>query len=95
MASVMEKLYPPIIGGSLPACYKDKSGTVVITVPFSMNRAVDSKLIGGFRIKIKTVQSNTFLKTLDIVGSDLIKTLNNNIATFHWTDFDDSKVKLG
>lgn len=95
MASVMEKLYPPIIGGSLPACYKDKSGTVVITVPFSMNRAVDSKLVGGFRIKIKTVQSNTFLKTLDIVGSDLIKTLNNNIAIFHWTDFDDSKVKLG
>ena len=46
-------------------------------------------------VKIKTVQSNTFLKTLDIVGNDLIKTLNNNIAIFHWTDFDDSKVKLG
>ena len=93
MASVVEKLYPPVIGGSLPACFKNDDGAVVITVPFSMNRAVDSSLVDSFRLKIKTVQSNTYIKTL-IVDSTT-EALNSRIATFTWTDFDESKVKIG
>lgn len=44
------KLYPPNIGGTIPAF----CGTV-ITVPFSMNKAVGRGDIGGFALKIKTI----------------------------------------
>lgn len=93
MAGIIEKLYPPIIGDSIPACYKNDNGTVVITVPFSMNRAVDSSVVGGFKLKIKTVQSNTYIKTLDVDSTT--QALNSRIATFSWYDFDDTKVKIG
>jgi hypothetical protein len=53
-----EKLYPPIIPGTLPAFYTD--GTVTkITVPFSMNKAVNTGNIKSFSLKIKTAYSNT------------------------------------
>lgn len=45
-----KKLYPPNIGGTIPAF----CGTV-LTVPFSMNKAVGKGEIGGFAVKIKTV----------------------------------------
>ena len=54
MRVVAEKLYPPIIGSSIPAFYND-GGTAEIAVPFSMNRAVSLNNISGFRLKIKTV----------------------------------------
>lgn len=58
----MAKLYPPIIPGTLPAFY----GTVTnITVPFSMNKAVNTNEISGFSLKIKTAYSNTLLGTLE------------------------------
>ena len=58
----MSKLYPPIIPGTLPAFY----GTVTnITVPFSMNKAVNTNEISGFSLKIKTAYSNTLLGTLE------------------------------
>lgn len=58
----MAKLYPPIIPGTLPAFY----GTVAnITVPFSMNKAVNTNEISGFSLKIKTAYSNTFIGTLE------------------------------
>ena len=98
MASVVEKLYPPVIGSAIPACYKisenQEKGTVVkITVPFSMNRAVDSHLIQGMKLKIKTVQSNTYLGTLDV--DSLAEALNTRIATFTWEHFENSNVKIG
>ena len=55
----MAKLYPPVIEGTIPAF----SGTE-LTVPFSMNRAVSMADVSGFSLKIKTVQSNSFIKTL-------------------------------
>ena len=59
-----EKLYPPIIPGTLPAFYTD--GTVTnITVPFSMNKAVNTNEISGFSLKVKTAYSNTFIGTLE------------------------------
>ena len=48
------KLYPPIIGDTIPAFYEE-NGAAIITVPFSLNRAVNIGDIGGFRIKIKNV----------------------------------------
>lgn len=50
----MAKLYPPVIEGTIPAF----NGTD-LTVPFSMNRSVSIAQIGGFALKIKTIQSNT------------------------------------
>jgi len=53
----MAKLYPPTINENIPAFYEE-NGTVKITVPFSMNRAVLKDDISGFILKIKTVQGN-------------------------------------
>ena len=55
----MEKLYPPVIEGTIPAFY----GTTLV-VPFSMNRSVSDSEINGFALKVKTVQSSTWLTTL-------------------------------
>ena len=61
----MVKLYPPIISGTLPAFYTD--GTVTkITVPFSMNKAVNTEDIDGFALKLKTAYSNTLIDVLKI-----------------------------
>ena len=35
----MAKLFPPIVGDTIPAFYSE-NGVVKITIPFSMNRAV-------------------------------------------------------
>ena len=50
----MAKLFPPIIGDTIPAFYS-KDGIVKITIPFSMNRAVNYSQVGGFELRIKTV----------------------------------------
>ena len=105
MAGVAEKLYPPVIGGSIPAFYQE-NGTAIIAVPFSMNRAVDTSRIGGFRLKIKTVQSNTFIKQLDLLGdANVINAITNRVVKFEWSGFDSSggnngtndsnKIKIG
>ena len=52
----MAKLYPPYIEGSIPAFY----GTS-LTVPFSMNRSVGRQEVSGIALKVKTIQSNSFL----------------------------------
>ena len=64
------KLYPPVIEGALPAFY----GTEVLSVPFSMNRAVGVSEVAGFALKIKTVSGLyiTTLKTEDTASFDLL-----------------------
>ena len=57
----MAQLYPPIIEGTLPAF---SHGNPII-IPFSMNKAVSFDEIAGFKIKIKTIQSNSYIKTFD------------------------------
>ena len=86
------KLYPPTIGGTLPAFYAE-NGTAEIAVPFSMSRAVGNGEIAKFRIKIKTVQSNTLLDTIDTVRLT-VKSLNERIAYFSW-NVPTGKVKIG
>lgn len=63
--TIQEKLYPPIINGSIPA-FCIKNGTANLAVPFSVNRAVSMNDVGGFRIKIKTVQSNLYLASYTV-----------------------------
>lgn len=69
MAIQNKKLYPPVIEGTIPAFY----GTV-LTVPFAMNKAVALNEVGGFSIKIKTVQSNTYIgyATTDLMNYENI-----------------------
>lgn len=79
-----EKLYPPIIPGTLPAFYTD--GTVTkITVPFSMNRAVSSGSIKGFALKLKTAYSNTLIDVLKIIIDNNFDFASKKIA-FFWSD---------
>lgn len=59
----MAKLFPPIIGDTIPAFYSE-NGIVKITIPFSMNKAVSNQQVSGFVLKVKTVQSSTYLLTL-------------------------------
>ena len=69
--SVSEKLYPPSIDESIPAFYKGTEGAI-LSVPFSMNRAVDSSEITGFSLKIKTVQGNKPLGTFSFPADNNI-----------------------
>ena len=57
---MMTKLYPPYIEGTIPAFYSE-GGTAILTVPFSMNRAVGLNEFKGFNLKVKTVQSSTYI----------------------------------
>lgn len=90
------KLYPPTIGTSLPAFYSDGNGTgtATIAVPFSMSRAVDVSNIIGFRLKVKTAQTNTFLKTLTC--EDVENSISNRTVVFNWNlDESNNPIKIG
>ena len=81
------KLYPPYIEGTIPAF----SGTV-ITVPFSMNKAVSKNQVAGFALKIKTVQSNTFITTIintDFERKELDYIFENGEVQFEIPTVDD------
>ena len=64
----MAKLYPPNIGGTIPAFCRD-GGTVKLTVPFSMNRAVGTAEIAGFVLKMKTV-NGTYIGTKTVKSGE-------------------------
>ena len=101
MAGIAEKLYPPVIPGSIPAFYSSNiNGTAaIIAVPFSMNKAVGYDDIDGFKLKIKTVQSNTYLTTLTAVKNS--DDFANRVVKFNWpnpqSSADESfkKIKIG
>ena len=57
-----------------------------------MNRGVEADSIGGLSLKIKTVQSNSFIKTLVIDGSYLSSAIANRIANFTWPNIDQDQV---
>ena len=59
----MAKLFPPYIEGTIPAFYANSDGTASIAVPYTMNRGVSPSEVTGFSLKIKTVQSSTYLYT--------------------------------
>lgn len=77
----MAKLLPPLIEGTIPAFYSE-NGMVKITIPFSMNRAVSASQVKGFAIRIKTVQSSSYLYT-----GRLIDTARFNLEDSSWVEF--------
>lgn len=86
----MAKLFPPIIEGIIPAFYSE-GGTVKITVPFSLNRAVSKTQITAISLKMKTVQSSSYLYTITSNDMDIN---NDPSVSFEIID-DDKKLKLG
>lgn len=76
----MAKLYPPIIGGTIPAFYTE--GATKIVVPFSMNKAVGKSEVYGFSLKIKYVDGN-IIDTFQVFDSrvTIINADNFNITT--------------
>ena len=65
------KLYPPIIAGTIPPFYADKrTGTVFITVPFSMNRVVSNQEVYGFSLKVRDAETDTLYGILNATVSD-------------------------
>ena len=91
MAIIAEKLYPPIISESIPPFYEE-NGVAKITIPFSMNPAVSINDIQGFKLKIKTVFSNSLIAELENI-IDPTNKIENNKVSFSLTDF--SEIKIG
>ena len=65
------RLYPPQIEGALPAFCKDDK----ITIPFVMNKTVSWNQIKGFALKIKNIQNNNVIKTLETTDVEYSKQL--------------------
>ena len=60
----MARLFPPVIEGIVPAFYdNEENGMIEVVIPFSMNRAVSQIQVKGLAVKIKTVQSSSYLYT--------------------------------
>lgn len=85
----MAKLFPPLIDGVIPAFYKD-GNKIKITIPFSLNRTVSPTQIQGIVMKIKTIQSNTYLFTIEQRDSLYY---NNSQVVFYIED--NGKLKIG
>lgn len=89
------KLYPPYIEGTIPAFYEDSKGTVTLTVPFSMNRAVNVNEVLGFQAKVKTVQSNTYLLTLRTNDNTEYDMEDDYVVEFHLSEDQAEKLCVG
>lgn len=78
----MAKLYPPIIGGTIPAFYSE-GGATKIVVPFSMNKAVGKTEVYGFSLKLKYVDGSiidtfqVFNENVVIQDSEAFNIINN------------------
>ena len=57
----MKKLYPPEINGTIPAFCGD-----IISVPYIKNKTVSDSEVVGFALKIKTIQSNTYIGSAEV-----------------------------
>ena len=84
-----KRLYPPNIGGTIPAF----CGTI-LTVPFSMNKAVGKGEIGGFALKIKTVNGEFkgFVKATSSDAGFAKTTLNFDLNNDFEVKFDVSGI---
>ena len=58
------RLYPPLIEGTIPAFYN----TQALVVPYSNNRSVGAGDYKGFVLKINTVRSNSCIGTVQQLG---------------------------
>lgn len=90
----MSKLYPPVIEETLPAFYSE-NGIVKFTIPFSMNRTVSQTQIGGFELKIKTIQTGTQLYTVETYQPSHYSFDNDNTFVTFYLEDKENKLKVG
>lgn len=100
----MAKLYPPYLEGTLPAFSLNNEGNGVMTIPFVLNRAVSPVEVQSVKIKIKTVQNDVLLASLDLsksgghlepFDSEGNGTINFNIMNFKMTPDSTFEFKIG
>lgn len=90
----MAKLYPPVIENIIPACYEE-NGMIKFIIPFSMNRAISPTQVGGFELKIKTVQSGKYLETLRTGNDANYKITENESYVIFYLKDTDKRFKVG
>ena len=100
----MAKLYPPYLEGTLPAFSLSKQGNGTMTIPFVLNKAVSSTEVQSVKIKIKTVQNDALLASVDLgncgghlepFDSEGNGVINFNIINFKLTENSDFEFKIG
>lgn len=88
----MAKLFPPIIDITIPAFYQEDNN-IVVSVPFVMNRAVSQFEVKGLVLKVKAVQSSTYLFEEKI--ENIVLNNNTNIANFIIQSSNKEYLKIG
>ena len=91
----MDKLFPPVIEATIPAFYKDTEKGIVITIPFSMNRGISKTQVGGFALKAKTVQSSSYLFTLETYDINTFNIEDSPWVSFTLSDDNAKYLKVG
>lgn len=86
------KLYPPMIEGTLPAFYGN-----VMPIPFMMNKGVSENEITGFNLKVKTVQTQRDIGTLEINLQENLEAWNKetNVLSFKIDKLEKSALNIG
>lgn len=91
----MARLYPPSIAGTIPSFY-EKNGTVIVTVPFSLNKVVSVAAVSHCRLKIKRTDTDTLLGTVDSSsGTWQEKDSHTLVLNFILTDVIVNKLIVG
>jgi hypothetical protein len=66
----MARLYPPTVNGTLPSFYGDATGTLLIKVPFIMNKTVSTSLVSSFKLRIRNGVTDMEIGILDSTNWD-------------------------
>ena len=90
----MTKLYPPVLENTIPASYME-NGAVKITVPFLMNRAVSGTQVGGFELKIKTIQTGSYLYTIKTLNPSAYSITDQECYVTFYLQDPELKLKVG
>lgn len=90
----MAKLFPPLVDGVIPAFCED-NGIVKLTVPFSLNRGVSKTQVAGIALKIKTVQSSSYLFTKEQKESLYFNLEDSPWVSFILSEDEVSKLRIG
>jgi hypothetical protein len=57
----LNRLYPPIVAGTVPSFYTTATGTTSLVVPFSMNSTVNHNSVMGLKLRLKTASTDLVL----------------------------------
>lgn len=80
----MAKLYPPIILGTIPSFYRQGTTTTIV-VPFSMNKTVSAEEVRNFKLRIKTVNTDSLVLEIESKIEETGFFINNGQIVFQFT----------